>query len=246
MLWCVSQGHFYMTSQHCKRLVSFLSLQCSKSCGAGHQRRALQCVDHNQQEVHEMYCVNLIRPPDIESCNTQACELIWITGEWTEVRVKEGCVPLKRCFPTKRLWDVCYEQAILYFSKRPSSNPLVRKWQKSCLFPVWKTVVVSCWWFILSSSVQPAVARATASVWSPAARCMWRMKTMSTAISLCPTALGHPLRATCLVIWTRAHRRRSGGLEFGDRWASPWFKMLPGHLWGFRQDGTCMISVWAS
>ncbi|XP_068172035.1 A disintegrin and metalloproteinase with thrombospondin motifs 9-like [Antennarius striatus] len=31
-----------------------------------------------------MYCVNQIRPPDIESCNTHACELIWITGEWTE------------------------------------------------------------------------------------------------------------------------------------------------------------------
>lgn len=109
-----------MNFQRCKRPVSDLSpLQCSKSCGAGHRRRALQCVDHNQQEVHEMYCVNLIRPPDLESCNSHACELIWITGEWTEVRAKEGCVPLKWCFPTKSLWDVCYEQAILYFSKRP-------------------------------------------------------------------------------------------------------------------------------
>uniref|UniRef100_A0A8P4KDZ9 ADAM metallopeptidase with thrombospondin type 1 motif, 9 n=1 Tax=Dicentrarchus labrax TaxID=13489 RepID=A0A8P4KDZ9_DICLA len=46
---------------------------CSKSCGAGHRQRALQCVDHNQQEVHEMYCVNQIRPPEIESCNMNAC-----------------------------------------------------------------------------------------------------------------------------------------------------------------------------
>ncbi|XP_054472137.1 A disintegrin and metalloproteinase with thrombospondin motifs 9-like [Anoplopoma fimbria] len=63
---------------------------CSKSCGAGHRRQALQCVDHNQQEVHEMYCVNQIRPPDIESCNTHACELIWITGEWTECSASCG------------------------------------------------------------------------------------------------------------------------------------------------------------
>uniref|UniRef100_A0A8D3C4X6 ADAM metallopeptidase with thrombospondin type 1 motif 9 n=1 Tax=Scophthalmus maximus TaxID=52904 RepID=A0A8D3C4X6_SCOMX len=63
--------------------------ECSKSCGAGHRRRALQCVDHNQQEVHEMYCVNQIRPPDVEGCNTHACEFIWIKGEWTEVRAKD-------------------------------------------------------------------------------------------------------------------------------------------------------------
>ncbi|XP_026161930.1 A disintegrin and metalloproteinase with thrombospondin motifs 9 [Mastacembelus armatus] len=56
---------------------------CSKSCGLGHRRQTLQCVDHNQREVHEMYCVNQIRPPDIESCNNHACEFIWITGEWT-------------------------------------------------------------------------------------------------------------------------------------------------------------------
>ncbi|XP_034725712.1 A disintegrin and metalloproteinase with thrombospondin motifs 9-like [Etheostoma cragini] len=63
---------------------------CSKSCGAGHRQRALQCVDHDQQEVHEIYCVNQIRPPDIESCNTNACELIWITGEWTECSASCG------------------------------------------------------------------------------------------------------------------------------------------------------------
>lgn len=65
-------------------------LQCSKSCGAGHRRRALQCVDNNQQQVHEMYCVNQIRPPDLESCNTHSCESTWITGEWTEVRTREA------------------------------------------------------------------------------------------------------------------------------------------------------------
>ena len=72
--------------------VSVLSpQQCSKSCGSGHRQRALHCVDHSQQEVHEMYCVNQIRPPNMESCNTHACELIWITGEWTEVSGQPVC-----------------------------------------------------------------------------------------------------------------------------------------------------------
>nr|XP_019942000.1 PREDICTED: A disintegrin and metalloproteinase with thrombospondin motifs 9 [Paralichthys olivaceus] len=63
---------------------------CSNSCGVGHRQRALQCVDHNQQEVHKMYCVNQIRPPHIESCNTHACEFIWITGDWTECSASCG------------------------------------------------------------------------------------------------------------------------------------------------------------
>lgn len=41
-----------------------------------------------------MYCVNQIKPPDIESCNSHACEYIWITGEWTEVRVREAVYQL--------------------------------------------------------------------------------------------------------------------------------------------------------
>ncbi|XP_037107672.1 A disintegrin and metalloproteinase with thrombospondin motifs 9 [Syngnathus acus] len=63
---------------------------CSKSCGSGHRRRDLQCVDEHKRDVHEMYCVNQIRPPDIESCNAQACEFVWITGEWTECSVSCG------------------------------------------------------------------------------------------------------------------------------------------------------------
>lgn len=74
--------------------------------------------------------------------------------------------------------------------------------------------------YFLPSSAQPAVVKATASVWSPVVRCMQGMTTMSTAISLHPTVLGCPLRATCRVILARARLCRSGGLEFGDRWES--------------------------
>lgn len=213
----------------CKRPVSVLSPpQCSKSCGAGHRRRALQCVDHKRQEVHEMYCVNQIRPPDIESCNTHACELIWITGEWTEVRAKKSLCHLNDVVRRKILIVKCQfvwtGDNSLFKKDHSCESRVMRTWQKSPMFPpVWNPVVISCRWFILFSSAQPAVVRATASVWSPAARCMWRMTTMSTAISLCLTAPGPPLRATCLVTWTRAHRSWSGGLGSGDRWATPWF-----------------------
>lgn len=71
-------------------LSSSCLLQCSKSCGGGHRRRALRCEDHDHREFHEMYCANLIRPPDVESCNSQACEVVWITGEWTEVTAQWG------------------------------------------------------------------------------------------------------------------------------------------------------------
>ncbi|XP_077458454.1 A disintegrin and metalloproteinase with thrombospondin motifs 9 [Stigmatopora argus] len=63
---------------------------CSKSCGLGHRSRDLQCIDHLKQEVHEMYCANQIRPPDIESCNVQACEFVWMTGKWTECSASCG------------------------------------------------------------------------------------------------------------------------------------------------------------
>ncbi|XP_056293336.1 papilin-like [Pseudoliparis swirei] len=58
--------------------------ECSESCGAGQRRRALQCVDQNQQEVQEVNCVNQIRPPEVERCTTRACGLTWSTGDWTE------------------------------------------------------------------------------------------------------------------------------------------------------------------
>ncbi|XP_062325813.1 A disintegrin and metalloproteinase with thrombospondin motifs 9 [Osmerus eperlanus] len=63
---------------------------CSKSCGSGHRRRVVLCVDQNQEEVHEMFCVDQRKPANSESCNTHMCEFIWITGEWTECSTSCG------------------------------------------------------------------------------------------------------------------------------------------------------------
>lgn len=43
------------------------------------------CLDEEDSEVHEKLCSNQIKPADIEPCNTQPCEFVWITGEWSEV-----------------------------------------------------------------------------------------------------------------------------------------------------------------
>lgn len=88
-------------------------------------------MDRNQQEVHEVYCVNLIRPPDTESCNSHACEFVWIAGEWTQVRAREDlCAIIMAFSPYKGSELFAVEQAVFYFSKRPFiwiTNPVVRK-----------------------------------------------------------------------------------------------------------------------
>ncbi|XP_037388444.1 A disintegrin and metalloproteinase with thrombospondin motifs 9 [Pygocentrus nattereri] len=63
---------------------------CSETCGSGRRRRTVVCLDHNEQEVHEMYCSDHERPADTELCNIQPCEFIWITGDWTECSVTCG------------------------------------------------------------------------------------------------------------------------------------------------------------
>ncbi|XP_076123623.1 A disintegrin and metalloproteinase with thrombospondin motifs 9 [Alosa pseudoharengus] len=63
---------------------------CSRTCGSGLRRRPVHCLDDSGEEVHEMYCVTQTKPTDSEACNTQACEFIWVTGEWTECSVTCG------------------------------------------------------------------------------------------------------------------------------------------------------------
>lgn len=44
------------------------------------------CLDKDEDEVHDTYCMNQRKPADKEPCNLQPCEFIWITGEWSKVR----------------------------------------------------------------------------------------------------------------------------------------------------------------
>ncbi len=64
-------------------------LQCSKTCGSGYKLREVVCLDKDEDEVHEAYCMDQRKPADKEPCNLPHCEFIWITGEWSEVRYRK-------------------------------------------------------------------------------------------------------------------------------------------------------------
>uniref|UniRef100_A0A8C5BKQ3 ADAM metallopeptidase with thrombospondin type 1 motif 9 n=1 Tax=Gadus morhua TaxID=8049 RepID=A0A8C5BKQ3_GADMO len=63
---------------------------CSKSCGTGHRRRAMQCVDQLGKEVHDMFCASQVRAPDSEPCNSHPCDFVWVTGDWTDCSASCG------------------------------------------------------------------------------------------------------------------------------------------------------------
>lgn len=47
------------------------------------------CLDKDEDEVDDMYCMKQSKPADKEPCNLQPCDFIWITGEWSKVRVRK-------------------------------------------------------------------------------------------------------------------------------------------------------------
>ncbi|KAI5093665.1 A disintegrin and metalloproteinase with thrombospondin motifs 9 [Silurus meridionalis] len=64
--------------------------ECSVTCGSGQRSRAVVCVDQGGDEVHDSHCLAQERPDHTETCNTQPCEFLWITGDWEECSVTCG------------------------------------------------------------------------------------------------------------------------------------------------------------
>ncbi|KAM6980847.1 A disintegrin and metalloproteinase with thrombospondin motifs 9-like [Aplochiton taeniatus] len=98
-LSCVTRSGRTVPEENCQNLPSQPTKQrrckgnrCTKwKTGSWGQRpRAVVCRDQNKEEVHEMYCMEEARPPYSESCNTHACEFLWVTGEWAECSVSCG------------------------------------------------------------------------------------------------------------------------------------------------------------
>ncbi|XP_076845270.1 A disintegrin and metalloproteinase with thrombospondin motifs 9 [Brachyhypopomus gauderio] len=63
---------------------------CSGTCVSGHRRRAVVCLGHGREEVHDTYCAEAPKPADMEECSMQPCEFVWVTGEWTQCSVTCG------------------------------------------------------------------------------------------------------------------------------------------------------------
>ncbi|XP_053508704.1 A disintegrin and metalloproteinase with thrombospondin motifs 9 [Ictalurus furcatus] len=64
--------------------------ECSVTCGSGLTSRAVVCVNHSGDEIHDSHCSAQKRPNQSEPCNTQPCEFVWITGDWEECSVTCG------------------------------------------------------------------------------------------------------------------------------------------------------------
>jgi len=62
--------------------------QCSNSCGAGQQTRAVQCMMNGKHGSPDVNC-GPNRPADTQSCyDIQGCDYTWQPGEWTDT---SGC-----------------------------------------------------------------------------------------------------------------------------------------------------------
>ncbi|KAE8612598.1 hypothetical protein XENTR_v10012910 [Xenopus tropicalis] len=64
--------------------------ECSKTCDEGLRYRKAICLDEDKKEVPQSHCEENKKPPEVEKCNVQSCEFLWITGEWSECSVTCG------------------------------------------------------------------------------------------------------------------------------------------------------------
>ncbi|KAB5536845.1 hypothetical protein PHYPO_G00112000 [Pangasianodon hypophthalmus] len=74
----------------CPKWTTSIWGECSVTCGSGQRSRSVVCVNHSGDEIHHSHCSVQKRPNHSEPCNTQPCEFVWITGEWTECSVTCG------------------------------------------------------------------------------------------------------------------------------------------------------------
>ena len=67
-------------------LLSFF--QCSQTCGAGKKLRKVSCVDTvTGQPIDDQLCEKEAKPRVARRCSKIPCPFMWITGDWTQVRL---------------------------------------------------------------------------------------------------------------------------------------------------------------
>ena len=69
---------------------SFVSLQCSVSCGEGLRQREVICMkklqDDSLQILHPSQCLENEKPDTEELCTQEHCGTLWYMTDWSKVK----------------------------------------------------------------------------------------------------------------------------------------------------------------
>ena len=73
-------------------LFSFVSYQCSVSCGEGLRQREVICMkklqDDSLQILHPSQCLENEKPDTEELCTQEHCGTLWYMTDWSKVKYK--------------------------------------------------------------------------------------------------------------------------------------------------------------
>ncbi|XP_013389055.1 A disintegrin and metalloproteinase with thrombospondin motifs 18 isoform X1 [Lingula anatina] len=114
---------------------------CSASCGGGHQKRRVMCMQmrsrSNDVRVKGHHCQG-VRPHRRQQCNVHHCPPMWQTGSWSECSTTCGEGVRTRTIECRSLsprGDTKWPDTLCQFQKRPNSTTTC--YQQACLRPRW-------------------------------------------------------------------------------------------------------------
>uniref|UniRef100_A0A3Q3JML9 Peptidase M12B domain-containing protein n=1 Tax=Monopterus albus TaxID=43700 RepID=A0A3Q3JML9_MONAL len=77
--------------------------KCNATCGEGMRSRKVGCMGPGMTPVQDDYCEPSSQPPSLQPCNRSPCHYMWITGEWSQVGIKELNAKHSLSYPMKTM-----------------------------------------------------------------------------------------------------------------------------------------------